>query len=79
MLALTFADKADYDKILEDDTIDIEGLLAFTPGKPLQVVLNHADGSSETIQANHSYNAQQIHWFKEGGALNVIRNEAMGK
>lgn len=79
MLALTFGDKADYDKILEDDTIDIEGLLAFTPGKQLQVVLNHADGSSETIQANHSYNAQQIHWFKEGGALNVIRNEAMGK
>ncbi|MFN5334340.1 MAG: aconitate hydratase, partial [Bacteroidota bacterium] len=56
MLALTFANKADYDKILEDDTIDIEGLLAFTPGKPLQVVLNHKDGSNETIQANHSYN-----------------------
>jgi len=75
MLALTFADKADYDKIQEDDTIDIEGLLAFAPGKTLQVVLNHKDGSSETIQANHSYNAQQIHWFKEGGALNVIRKE----
>jgi len=75
MLALTFADKADYDKIQEDDTIDIEGLLAFAPGKPLQVVLNHKDGSSETIQANHSYNAQQINWFKEGGALNVIRKE----
>jgi len=75
MLALTFADKVDYDKIQEDDTIDIEGLLAFAPGKTLQVVLNHKDGSSETIQANHSYNAQQIHWFKEGGALNVIRKE----
>lgn len=78
MLALTFADKADYDKIQEDDTIDIKGLLAFSPGKPLQVVLNHKDGSSETIQANHSYNAQQIHWFKEGGALNVIRKEFSG-
>jgi aconitate hydratase len=75
MLALTFADKADYDKILEDDTIDVEGLLTFSQGKPLQVVLNHADGSSETIQANHSYNTQQIEWFKAGGALNVIRAE----
>jgi aconitate hydratase len=78
MLALTFADKADYDKIQEDDIIDIEGLLAFAPGKPLQVVLNHKDGSNETILANHSYNAQQIHWFKEGGALNVIRKEFAG-
>jgi aconitate hydratase len=78
MLALTFANKADYDKILEDDTIDIEGLLAFTPGKPLQVVLNHKDGSNETIQANHSYNAQQIEWFKAGGALNVIRKTFAG-
>ena len=79
MLALTFADKADYDKIQEDDAIDIEGLLNFKPGKPLQVVLNHKDGSNETIQANHSYNEQQIHWFKEGGALNVIRKEFAGK
>jgi aconitate hydratase len=78
MLALTFANKADYDKILEDDTIDIEGLLAFNPGKPLQVVLNHKDGSNETIQANHSYNAQQIEWFKAGGALNVIRKAFAG-
>ena len=75
MLALTFANEADYDKILEDDSIDIEGLLAFAPGKPLQVVLNHKDGSNETIQANHSYNQQQIEWFKAGGALNVIRGE----
>ncbi len=73
MLALTFANKADYDKILEDDTIDIEGLLAMAPGKKLQMVLNHADGSSETIQVNHSYNEQQIEWFKAGGALNIIR------
>ncbi len=73
MLALTFANKEDYDKILEDDTIDIEGLLAFEPNKPLQLVLNHADGSSETIQVNHTYNEQQIQWFKAGGALNVIR------
>ena len=75
MLALTFANKEDYDKILEDDSIDIEGLLAFAPNKPLQVVLNHSDGSSETIQVSHTYNEQQIEWFKAGGALNIIRKE----
>lgn len=75
MLALTFADKDDYNKIQEDDTIDIVGLIGFTPGKPLEVVLHHNDGSSDTILANHSYNAQQIEWFKAGGALNVIRRE----
>jgi aconitate hydratase len=75
MLALTFANKEDYNLIQEDDTIDIEGLLAFTPNKPLQVVLNHADGSNETIQVNHSYNEQQIAWFRAGGALNIIREE----
>jgi aconitate hydratase len=75
MLGLTFANKADYDKILEDDTIDIEGLLAFEPNKSLQLVLNHADGSNETIEVNHTYNEQQIEWFKAGGALNIIRKE----
>ncbi len=73
MLALTFVNKDDYDKILEDDTIDIEGLLAFSPDKTLQVVMNHADGSNETIQVNHTYNEQQIEWFKAGAALNIIR------
>jgi aconitate hydratase len=73
MLALTFADKADYDKIQEADTISILGLTDFAPNKPLQMVLNHADGSSDTITVNHSYNDQQIDWFKAGGALNIIR------
>lgn len=73
MLALTFADKADYDKIQEADTISILGLTEFAPNKPLQMVLNHADGSSDTITVNHSYNDQQIEWFKAGGALNIIR------
>jgi len=73
MLALTFANKEDYNKIQEDDNIDVVGLTSFTPGQSLQVVLNHTDGSTETIEANHSYNAQQIEWFKAGGALNVIR------
>ncbi len=75
MLALTFADKADYDKILEDDTIDILGLQDFVPGKSLALVLHHADGTSTIIQANHTYNDQQIEWFKAGGALNIIRRE----
>ena len=73
MLALTFVNKTDYDKIQEDDTFDIEGLLAMAPGKHLQMVLNHANGSNQTIQVAHSYNAQQISWFVAGGALNVIR------
>lgn len=73
MLALTFADKADYDKIKEDDTIDILGLTNFAPNTPLTLVLHHADGSSSEIKANHTYNEQQIEWFKAGGALNIIR------
>lgn len=73
MLALTFANKEDYDKIRENDTIDIIGLTSFAPGQPLQVVLHHEDGSSDTIVVNHSYNEQQIEWFKAGGALNIIR------
>lgn len=73
MLALTFVNKEDYDRILEDDRIDIIGLTEFAPGQPLKLVLNHADGSKEEIFANHSYNDQQIGWFKAGGALNIIR------
>ncbi|WEK38073.1 MAG: aconitate hydratase [Candidatus Pseudobacter hemicellulosilyticus] len=75
MLALTFANKEDYDKIQEDDTFDIIGLNAFTPGKPLTMVIVHKDGSNESIVLNHTYNDQQIEWFKAGGALNVIRAE----
>lgn len=79
MLALTFADKDDYNKIKEDDIIDIIGLTEFAPNKPLSVVLHHADGSEDTIAVNHSYNDQQIEWFKAGGALNIIRREAAAK
>jgi len=75
MLALTFANKEDYDKIQEDDTIDITGLTSFAPGNPLAITLHHADGTSQIIQANHTYNEQQIEWFKAGGALNIIRRE----
>ncbi|HXP51450.1 MAG TPA: aconitase family protein, partial [Bacteroidia bacterium] len=75
MLALTFANKADYDKVQEDDTIDILGLTSFKPGVPLTLVLNHADGSKDEIKVNQSYNANQIEWFKAGGALNIIRSQ----
>lgn len=73
MLALTFANPADYDKIQEDDTIDIEGLTEFAPGRPLEIVLHHADGSEDEFLANHTYNQGQIEWFKAGAALNIIR------
>ncbi len=76
MLALTFANPADYDLVQEDDSIDIVGLTSFAPGKQLQVVLNHADGSSDTIQVNHTYNEGQIEWFKAGSALNLIKAKA---
>ncbi|HRE52737.1 MAG TPA: aconitate hydratase [Flavitalea sp.] len=75
MLALTFANKEDYDKIQEDDVIDITGLQSFAPGNQLVMVLYHKDGSVDNIALNHTYNAQQIEWFKAGGALNVIRQQ----
>lgn len=73
MLALTFANPADYDKIQEDDELSILGLESFTPGVPLTLVLKHADGSEDSIKLNHSYNDAQIKWFKVGGALNTLR------
>jgi aconitate hydratase len=79
MLALTFNNKADYDLIEEDDQIDILGLTTFAAGQPLQVRLRHADGDTDLIQVNHTYNEGQIEWFKAGSALNLIRlKEASG-
>jgi aconitate hydratase len=75
MLALTFADKDDYDKIQEDDIIDIKGLVDFAPGRQLTVVLHHTDGRTDEIKVNHTYNLQQIEWFKAGSALNLIRKQ----
>ncbi|MCX6274425.1 MAG: aconitate hydratase [Bacteroidetes bacterium] len=75
MLGITFADKADYDKVREDDTIDILGLTSFAPGKQLTVALHHADGTTDEIYVNHTYNENQIEWFKAGGALNIIRSQ----
>ncbi|MFD2934289.1 aconitate hydratase [Spirosoma flavum] len=73
MLALTFANPADYDKVQEDDTIDIDGLTEFAPGRPLEIVLHHADGTEDEFMVNHTYNEGQIEWFKAGAALNIIR------
>ncbi|MBK9502915.1 MAG: aconitate hydratase [Leptospiraceae bacterium] len=78
MLALTFANKDDYAKILEDDAIDIVGLTSFKEGVPLTLVLNHKDGSKDEVKANHTYNASQIEWFKAGSALNIIKAEQKG-
>lgn len=79
MLALTFANKEDYDKIQEDDSIDINGLTDFAPGKSLTMVLHHLDGTKDEIVLNHTYNEPQIEWFKAGGALNVIRASIAGE
>jgi aconitate hydratase len=73
MLALTFANESDYEKIKEDDTINFIDLVNFAPGKPLTLELVHTDGSKENIQTNHTYNQQQIEWFKAGSALNLIK------
>ena len=75
MLALTFADKNDYSKILEDDSIDVSGLTNFMTGVSLKVILHHKNGSTEEFKVNHSYNNSQIEWFKAGGALNIIRSK----
>lgn len=72
MLALTFADKNDYDKVREDDKISIKGLTSFAPGKNLIIVLTHSDGSNEQFEAVHTYNNAQIEWFKAGSALNGL-------
>jgi aconitate hydratase len=72
MLGLTFANKEDYNKIKEDDTFDIVGLTSFAPEVPLTLVIRHNDGTEESIQVNHTYNAGQIEWFKAGSALNLM-------
>lgn len=73
MLGLTFASESDYDKIKEDDTFNFIDLVDFAPGKQLTLEIVHADGSKEEIKLNHTYNEQQIEWFKAGSALNLIK------
>lgn len=76
ILALTFADPADYEKIKEDDIVDITGLSTFKPGKQLTLILHHPDGKVESIPVNHSYNKNQIEWFKAGASLNLLSQSA---
>ncbi len=73
MLALTFVDKNDYDKVREDDKISVLGLTEFTVGKNFTVVLKHKDGTTDSFEVAHTYNEQQIDWFKAGSALNTMR------
>ena len=75
MLALTFANENDYDLIQEDDTFNMVDAAEFAPDKPLTIEVVHADGSKDTIIANHSYNDAQIKWFNEGSALNLIKKQ----
>ena len=79
MLGLTFANKDDYNKVREDDSFDFTDLTAFAPDRQLTIALNHKDGSKETIKVNHTYNANQIEWFKAGSALNQIGTKAAAK
>jgi len=75
MLGLTFNNETDYDLIQEDDTFNFLDLNEFSPGKPLTIEVVHADGSKDTIIANHTYNEGQIKWYKEGSALNLIKKQ----
>ena len=75
MLGLTFANESDYDLIQEDDTFNFVDIADFAPGKPLTIEVVHADGSKDTIMANHTYNDAQIEWYREGSALNLIKKQ----
>lgn len=79
MLAITFANESDYERVREDDTIDIVDLTAFAPDRQLTLVLNHTDGTRDTIKVNHTYNAGQILWFKAGSALNLMARQISAK
>ena len=75
MLGITFAQESDYDLIQEDDIFNFIDLADFAPGKTLTIELVHSDGSKDHLIANHTYNDQQIDWFREGSALNLIKKQ----
>ena len=75
MLALTFVNPADYDKVRQDDHVSIEGFETMAPGKNLTIVLDHADGTQERFAVAHTYNLAQIDWVRAGSALNKIKEE----
>jgi aconitate hydratase len=72
LLALTFQDAADYDRIREDDRLSLVGLSSLAPGKPVECRVRHADGTTETLRLNHTFAANQLDWFRGGSALNVV-------
>ena len=74
VLALTFANPADYDKIKEEDRVAIKGLTSFEPGKNLTLEVTHKEGGTETLELKHTYNKDQIKWFEAGSALNNLRS-----
>ena len=71
-MALIFSDQGDYDRIREDDRISLTGLKDIAPGKPVECTVRHSDGSSETLQLQHSYSESQLDWFRLGSALNLF-------
>lgn len=73
VLALVFADPKDYEKIRQDDRLNFVGLKDLAPGKSVKMEIKHSDGTQEGIELKHSYNAEQLKWFKAGSALNLIR------
>jgi len=73
LLALTFRDPADYDRIREDDRLSLDGLADLAPGAPVACRVGHADGSVDTLSLLHSFSAAQLAWFRAGGALNLVR------
>ncbi len=73
ILPLTFINPGDYDLIEEEDRIDLKGLSALTPGKPVTAVIHHKDGSTVEVSLKHTLNNDQIEWFKDGSALNTLR------
>jgi len=75
MLALTFQNKDDYDLVQEGDLVDVLGLKELAPGKPVEIRLHHPDGSTDRFNAEHTFNKNQIEWFKAGSALNLIKKE----
>ena len=75
MLGITFNNENDYDLIKEDDTFNFIDLSSFSPGKQITIELNHKGGTKDTILANHTYNTQQIEWYKQGSALNLIKKQ----
>jgi aconitate hydratase len=75
LLALTFDNPADYDRIREDDRVSLTGLADLAPGKPVTCLVRHADGTTETLQLHHSFSTSQLEWFRKGSALNLFHGK----